>query len=123
VFGKFADAESAKLAKRSNVSLFSPAERAIGGKVYQRPITHVSFTNYPVVRGLEGFTELKLSYDASSDMVFSADNIHGIDKAGRELARSTGKAFAARRGDGSVIVCASVASDAEPFFTFLEVNK
>ena len=122
VFGKFADEESAKLAKRANVSLFSPADRAIGGKVYKRPITHVSFTNYPVIRGLEGFTELRLSYDEST-MVFSADDTNGIDNAGRELAQSAGKSFAATRSDGSVIVCSSVPDEAEPFFCFVRKVK
>ena len=122
VFGKFADRESAKLAKRANVSLFSPADRAIGGKVYKRPITHVSFTNYPVVRGLEGFTELKLSYD-DSQMIFAADETKAIDSAGREMAGSAGKAFVCSLDDGSVLVCADVPLGADPFFCFVKENK
>lgn len=73
VFGRFADQESAKLKGRSNVSLYSPRERHIGGKTYERPITHVSFTNYPVIKDLDGFTELKLSYD--DDFEFA----HGLE--------------------------------------------
>ncbi len=118
IFGKFADQESAKLAKRANVSLFSPAKRAIAGKTYERPITHVSFTNYPVIRGLEGFTELRLSYDDDA-MSFAADDTLGIDKAGRELAESAGKSFVALRDDGSAFVCSSVPEGAEPFFCFV----
>jgi hypothetical protein len=127
VFGKFADEESAKLGKRSNVSLFSPMQKAIAGKVYQRPITHVAFTNYPVVKGLEAFTSLSLSYDEPQECpecakrkagkTFSLDETTLIDNAGLLLAAENGKAYAAMRGD-EVLVCSNVPDDYEAFFTY-----
>ena len=138
VFGKFADAESAKLANRANVSLFSPPKKAIAGKVYTRPITHVALTNYPVIKGLEGFTSLTLSYDEpmgeynddcpqcrkrkekdnETTNVFALGDWAAIDAAGYELAETAGKAYACKTANG-VMVCHEAPDDAEPFFTYV----
>jgi hypothetical protein len=70
LFGKvsFQDAEAAKLAKSSDVSIFVAPEHTDGlGNVYKRPIRHVAFTNYPVIPGLEKFEAIACSYDPTDD--------------------------------------------------------
>lgn len=63
MFGRFRDKKAAKMMKTADVSLYSPVKRQIGGVTYQRPLTHVALTDYPVIRGLDGFARLSLSYE------------------------------------------------------------
>jgi len=64
LFGRvrFRDAESAKLALTSNCSIFVPHKYVDGhDNTYERPITHVALTDYPVVTGLESFKPIAAS--------------------------------------------------------------
>lgn len=64
LYGKveFRDAEAAKIAKTSQVSIFSPPEFTDGkGVKYTRPITHVALTDYPVIPKLQGFESISAS--------------------------------------------------------------
>jgi hypothetical protein len=64
---KFADAEAAKLAKTTQVSIFSPPSWQDGlGNMYSRPIRHVALTQQPVIPKLDAFT-LIASLDERSD--------------------------------------------------------
>lgn len=66
---QFADAESAKLAKTTQVSIFSPPEWQDGlGNTYSRPIRHVALTQQPVIPKLDAFT-LIASLDEGSDQM------------------------------------------------------
>ena len=106
--GKFADEESAKLVNRSDVSLYSPVSRAIGGKTYSRPITSVALTNQPVIRGLEGFTLLSLSYDSLS---LSESDIAAVDQAGYEMAGEHGRSYLNRSESGELSLSESKTAD------------
>jgi hypothetical protein len=61
---KFADAEAAKLAANSDVSIFVPPNVHDGlGREYKRAIKHVAFTSTPVIPGLEKFQAIAASFD------------------------------------------------------------
>lgn len=54
---EFADAQAAKLAKTTQVSIFSPPSWTDGtGKTYTRPLRHVALTQQPVIPKLDAFT-------------------------------------------------------------------
>lgn len=59
--GKARDEETKKTLKANDISIYSPAEAKIAGKVWRRPILHAAITSYPVIKGLENFN-LALSY-------------------------------------------------------------
>ncbi len=61
---KFRDAEAAKL-KDSGCSIFVPKEVPTGtGKVFKSAIEHICVTDYPVIPGLEPFTQaIALAFD------------------------------------------------------------
>lgn len=60
---KFADEESAKLAKRTDVSIYSPPEFKDGkGTTHHRPIMHVALTTQPVITGLSPFQTIACSH-------------------------------------------------------------
>lgn len=64
LFGRleFLTAEDAKLAKSTDVSIYSPPSYQMGnGYNATRPITHVALTDYPVVPGLDPFETLAAS--------------------------------------------------------------
>jgi hypothetical protein len=64
MFGRleFLTAEDAKLAKSTDVSIYSPPSYQMGnGYTANRPITHVALTDYPVVPGLDPFETLAAS--------------------------------------------------------------
>lgn len=59
---KFRDKEAAKLAKSTNVSIYVPPEFTDGkGNTYKRPITHIAFTDYPVIPHLGKFAAIAAS--------------------------------------------------------------
>jgi hypothetical protein len=59
---EFATEEAAKLAKTSDVSIYSPETYEMGnGYIALRPITHVALTDYPLVPGLEDFETIAAS--------------------------------------------------------------
>jgi hypothetical protein len=71
LFGRieFADLQAAKLAKTTDVSIYSPPTYQMGnGYNAIRPITHVALTNYPVVPGLSPFETLAASLTQGSSM-------------------------------------------------------
>lgn len=54
---EFANAEAAKLADTSQVSVFSPPQFIDGkGRIFERPIQHVALTDYPVIPGMAPFS-------------------------------------------------------------------
>lgn len=60
---RFRDAEAAKLAKLSNVSIFVPKFREDGkGGGWRNPLEHLAITDYPVIAGLEPFEPVVLSF-------------------------------------------------------------
>lgn len=60
---QFRDEEAAKLAKTSDVSLYTPKQFTDGtGTVHQFPIRHVAITDYPVIPKLEGFEVIAASF-------------------------------------------------------------
>jgi hypothetical protein len=64
MFGRleFLTVEDAKLAKSTDVSIYSPPSYQMGnGYTANRPITHVALTDYPVVPGLDPFATLAAS--------------------------------------------------------------
>jgi hypothetical protein len=64
MFGRleFITADDAKLAKSTDVSIYSPPSYQMGnGYTANRPITHVALTDYPVVPGLDPFETLAAS--------------------------------------------------------------
>lgn len=64
---EFADAQSASLAKTTQVSIFSPPSWQDGlGNTYSRPIRHVALTQQPVIPKLDAFT-LIASLDEGSN--------------------------------------------------------
>lgn len=66
---RFNDADAAKLAYSTDVSIFSPPSIKLGnGYVSKRPITHVALTDYPVIPGLEGFETLAASLSEETAM-------------------------------------------------------
>jgi hypothetical protein len=66
---RFVDEDAAKLARSTDVSLFSPPSFKLGnGYVSKRPITHVALTDYPVVPGLDGFETLAASLTEETAM-------------------------------------------------------
>ncbi len=67
---KFRDAEAAKLAKSTDVSIYVPPEQADGkGNVYKHPISHVAFTNYPVIPALGKFQAIAASLETGDPTV------------------------------------------------------
>jgi hypothetical protein len=59
---RFRDADAAKLAKSSDVSIFVPGSFKDGkGRTWFKPIRHVALTNYPVIPGLEPFKPIVAS--------------------------------------------------------------
>jgi hypothetical protein len=71
LFGRieFSDAAAAKLARTTDVSIYSPPTYQMGnGYNAIRPITHVALTNYPVVPGLSPFETLAASFAQGSLM-------------------------------------------------------
>lgn len=66
---RFKDADAAKLAKTSQVSIYSPPKfKSSSGVEYPWPIRHVAITNYPVINGLEKFQALALSFDEAHEV-------------------------------------------------------
>jgi len=64
---QFKDSQSESDLKDSNVSLYMEPESASGkGKTYRAPITHIAFTDYPVLPGLEPFKPIAASFVESS---------------------------------------------------------
>lgn len=73
VKSKFRDAEAAKLAASSDVSIFVVPEASDGnGNTYYRPIRHIAFTNYPVIPGLEEFRAIAASLVSGDSNMASA---------------------------------------------------
>lgn len=68
VSGEFISLDRAKELKASQVSLHSPKAIAVNGKSYQRPITHIAFTDYPSIPDLEQLKALSLSYDKPKEL-------------------------------------------------------
>lgn len=64
---KFRDAEAAKLAASTDVSIFVPNKPVIDGlgRKYEMPIRHVCFTDYPVIPGLGEFESIAASFELS----------------------------------------------------------
>ena len=62
---KFRDAEAAKLANSTDISIFVPETPFYNGKgkKYEYGIRHVALTDYPVIPGLEGFVPIAASFD------------------------------------------------------------
>jgi hypothetical protein len=66
---KFRDAEAAKLALTSDVSVYSPKEYTDGlGRTYTQPIRHVALTCYPVVPKLDRFQAIAASFNEERPM-------------------------------------------------------
>lgn len=67
---KFNDAEAAKLAKTTNVSIFVPKKvtSGVSKKNYVMPLEHLALTDYPVLHDLEPFQAIALSMTAEEDM-------------------------------------------------------
>jgi len=82
---EFADDEAAKLASRTDVSIYSPPEFVDGkGNKYYRPITHVALTTQPVVTGLGAFEMLAASHVEEKQMKLSLKTLAsklGVDVA------------------------------------------
>lgn len=69
---RFVDSDAAKLARTTDVSIFSPPVYQMGnGYVAKRPITHVALTDYPVVPGLDGFETLAASLHEGTHMIMA----------------------------------------------------
>lgn len=62
---EFRDAEAAKLAASTDVSIFVPDKPVYDGfgNEYRQPIRHVCFTDYPVIPGLQGFEAIAASLE------------------------------------------------------------
>jgi len=62
---KFRDAEAAKMAGSTDVSIFVPEAPVYDGKgnEYPYPIRHIALTDYPVIPNLEGFEPIAASLD------------------------------------------------------------
>lgn len=62
---KFRDAEAAKLAATTDISIYVPENPVYNGhgKKYEYPIRHVALTDYPVINKLEPFQPIAASYD------------------------------------------------------------
>lgn len=91
LFGKFRfrDAEAAKLAKTTDVSIFVPADPFVDGRgnKYEYAIKHVAFTDHPVIPGLSDFKAIAASYDSEislSDQLLNPTtrNAHLLHAAG-----------------------------------------
>jgi hypothetical protein len=68
VYTRFRDAETAKTLKNSDVSLYMPPMRPNGlGKIYERPITHVAFTDYPVLPDLGRFKPVAAGFEFNEE--------------------------------------------------------
>lgn len=68
---EFADEQGAKLAKTTDVSLYSPPSWKDGlGNVYSRPIRHVALTQQPVIADLDAFTLVASLDEGSTSMDF-----------------------------------------------------
>lgn len=66
---KFVDADAAKLARSTDVSLFVPKDFEDGvGNKYTYPVEHVALTDYPVIPGLEEFKPIVASFKGGYDM-------------------------------------------------------
>ncbi len=71
LFGRlsFIDEEAARLAKSTDVSIYSPPHYVMGnGYTANRPITHVALTDYPVVPGLDPFLTIAASLTEGTSM-------------------------------------------------------
>lgn len=68
---EFADEEAAKLATRTQVSIYSPPSWTDGlGNTYSRPIRHVALTQQPVIPGLDAFTLVASLDEGTNSMEF-----------------------------------------------------
>lgn len=65
---KFRDAEAAKLAKSTDVSIFVPNDTVYDcfGKPYEHVIRHVCLTDYPVIKKLGRFEAIAASFELSA---------------------------------------------------------
>lgn len=101
LYGKiqFRDAEAAKLALSSDVSIYAPKEFKSGkGNVYTFPLRHVAITDYPVVPGLGKFQAIAASLVTPkevSDMTAATIKKLGVDEklTGIELDTAIDKAI------------------------------
>lgn len=70
---QFKDEQSEKDLKDANVSIFMEQNFVSGtGKRYQLPITHIAFTDYPILPGLEPFKPIAASF-IDSDLALSLE--------------------------------------------------
>ena len=53
---EFVDAEAAKVARQSDVSIYSPSSQVAAGKTWEWPLVHVGVTDYPVVNDMDNFS-------------------------------------------------------------------
>lgn len=63
---KFNDADAAAALSNSDVSIYVEKSMTSGtGKFYQYPITHIAFTDYPVIPGMDKFVAVAASLKAT----------------------------------------------------------
>ena len=53
---EFVDSEAAKVARQSDVSIYSPSSQVAAGKTWEWPLVHVGVTDYPVVNDMDNFS-------------------------------------------------------------------
>lgn len=90
---KFRDAEAAKLAATTDISIYVPEKPVYNGhgKKYEYPIRHVALTDYPVINGLEPFQPIAASYDEfeSAPLELSILRDRGVHTAGAQAVAET----------------------------------
>lgn len=66
---EFIDEDAARLAKSAKVSIYMPPEFSSGkGKTYDKPITHVALTDYPVVAPMDEWEPIAASFSKETVM-------------------------------------------------------
>jgi hypothetical protein len=87
---RFSSPEYSDQFKDSNVSLFMPPKWTNGkGKTYQRPITHVAITDYPVIPKLGKFSSVAASYNGAIALSLSQED-EGMETTWEEVAKELG---------------------------------
>ena len=88
---KFRDAEAAKLANSTDISIFVPETPFYNGKgkKYEYGIRHVALTDYPVIPGLEGFVPIAASFDEFDSEPLELGLVSGAGKILRDRSYQT----------------------------------
>lgn len=121
VLARFTDAEASKLLTRADVSLYSPKSRDLAGRKWVRPITHIAWTNQPVITGLEAGAmamSCDLTCQGLSGRLFLPNATDEIDEYALSEAETHGQSWLYREDDGMINVTNELDPTRTPFMTF-----